>query len=79
VDQRHATASHHPPPSRTRHRPCRADLPPTCTTELRLQDTRLVYLGDDQTGVALEVMASPAEEALMVIHAMPMRDEYRTA
>jgi len=28
--------------------------------------------------MAVEVKASPAEEALMVIHAMPMRDEYRT-
>lgn len=52
--------------------------PPSST----LQDTRLVYLGDDQTGTALEVMAvevraGPAEDALMVIHAMPMREKYR--
>jgi uncharacterized DUF497 family protein len=48
-----------------------------------LQDPRLVYLGDDQTGTAIEVMAvevhtSRGEDALMVIHAMPMREKYRT-
>jgi len=47
-----------------------------------LQDPRLVYLGDDQTGAPIEVMAvevqtSEGEDALMVIHAMPMRGKYR--
>ena len=41
-------------------------------------DPRLVYLGDDASGVALEVMAIELEEGrLLVIHAMPMRDRYR--
>lgn len=46
-----------------------------------LSDPRLVYLGDDQAGVAIEVMAVEVDtsrgEALMVIHAMPMRPKYQ--
>lgn len=47
-----------------------------------LQDPRLVYLGDDQTGAPIEVMAvevqtSQGEDALMVIQAMPMRGKDR--
>lgn len=39
---------------------------------------RLVFLGDDEEGVALEVMAVELEDdALLVIHAMPLRDRYR--
>ncbi|MBI4898441.1 MAG: hypothetical protein HY827_08775 [Actinobacteria bacterium] len=42
-------------------------------------DRRLLFVGDDPDGVALEVMAIEldAEEALLVIHAMPLRDRYR--
>jgi hypothetical protein len=41
-------------------------------------DPRLVYLGDDADGVALEVMAIELEDgSLLVIHAMPLRDRYR--
>lgn len=41
-------------------------------------DPRLVYLGDDANGVALEVMAIELEGGgLLVIHAMPLRDWYR--
>ena len=41
-------------------------------------DLRLVYLGDDADGVALEVMAIELEDGnLLVIHAMPLRDRYR--
>lgn len=41
-------------------------------------DPRLVYLGDDAEGVALEVMAIELEDgSLLVIHAMPLRDRYR--
>ena len=41
-------------------------------------DPRLVYLGDDADGVALEVMAIELEDGgLLVIHAMPLRDRYR--
>jgi hypothetical protein len=39
---------------------------------------RLVFLGDDGNGIALEVMAVELEDdALLVIHAMPLRDRYR--
>jgi hypothetical protein len=39
---------------------------------------RLVFLGDDEEGIALEVMAVELEDgALLVIHAMPLRDRYR--
>jgi hypothetical protein len=41
-------------------------------------DPRLVYLGDDADGVALEVMAIELEDgSVLVIHAMPLRDHYR--
>ena len=40
--------------------------------------SRLVFLGDDEKGIALEVMAVELEnDALLVIHAMPLRDRYR--
>ncbi len=40
--------------------------------------SRLVFLGDDEEGTALEVMAVElANDALLVIHAMPLRDRYR--
>lgn len=40
--------------------------------------SRVVFLGDDTEGVALEVMAVELEdENLLVIHAMPLRDRYR--
>lgn len=39
---------------------------------------RLVFLGDDEEGIALEVMAVELEDdTLLVIHAMPLRDRYR--
>lgn len=41
-------------------------------------DPRLVYLGDDPQGRALEVIAVPQEpESLLVIHAMELRNRYR--
>lgn len=41
-------------------------------------DPRLVYLGNDADGVALEVMAIELEDgSVLVIHAMPLRDRYR--
>ena len=41
-------------------------------------DPRLVYLGDDTDGVAVEVMAIELKDgSLLVIHAMPLRDRYR--
>jgi hypothetical protein len=42
------------------------------------QDERLLFLGDDESGIALEVMAVELEGGdLYVIHAMPLRDRYR--
>jgi hypothetical protein len=39
---------------------------------------RLLYLGDDADGVALEVMVvETGEDELLVIHAMPLRLKYR--
>lgn len=44
-----------------------------------LNATRRVYLGDDEEGTPLEVMAIPvAPERLLVIHAMPLREKYRS-
>lgn len=44
------------------------------------RDDRLLFLGDDQTGRALEVMAVElADGRLYVIHMMDLRDKYRTA
>jgi hypothetical protein len=41
-------------------------------------DARLLYLGDDEDGVSLEVMAVElADEELYVIHAMPIRKKYQ--
>jgi hypothetical protein len=41
-------------------------------------DDRLVYLGDDARGVALEIVAVELEEdELLVIHAMPLRKKYQ--
>lgn len=53
------------------------------TQPLRTQskfDRRLLFVGDDPDGVALEVMAIELDaeaETLLVIHAMPLRDRYR--
>lgn len=39
---------------------------------------RLLYLGDDSTGVPLEVMAVElGQDEVLVIHAMPMRSKYQ--
>jgi hypothetical protein len=44
----------------------------------RSRATRIVYLGDDQQGRALEIMAVEGEhEELLVIHAMNLREKYR--
>jgi hypothetical protein len=41
-------------------------------------DERLLFLGDDEDGVALEVMAVEVEDdGLFVIHAMELREKYR--
>jgi uncharacterized DUF497 family protein len=42
------------------------------------QSTRMVYLGEDENGRALEVMAVEIDAGgLLVIHAMPQREKYR--
>ena len=44
----------------------------------RSSATRIVYLGDDQQGQTLEVMAVEGEHGeLLVIHAMNLRERYR--
>ena len=41
-------------------------------------DDRLVYLGDDAEGTALEVIAVElSDDEVLVIHAMPLRPKYR--
>lgn len=48
------------------------------TNALENASPRLVFLGDDEEGIALEVMAVELEDdALLVIHAMSLRDRYR--
>lgn len=45
--------------------------------EFEAEDPRLVFLGDDEDGRELEVIAvSTKEGRLLVIHAMSMRDKY---
>lgn len=52
-------------------------LPPPPNSINRL-DERLVFLGDDQNGRALEVMAVRAgDDDLLVIHAMELRPRFR--
>lgn len=44
------------------------------------RDDRIVFLGDDHTGRALEVMAVELEDGtLFVIHVMDLRAKYRAA
>ncbi|MGH3832103.1 MAG: hypothetical protein ACRDRS_16935 [Pseudonocardiaceae bacterium] len=42
-------------------------------------DDRTLYLGDDQTGRALEVLTVPPEDGELVIHAMDLRAKYRSS
>ena len=56
----------------------RFDEPPPDTEGARARSTRIVYLGDDDHGRALEVMAVEGKhDELLVIHAMELRDKYR--
>ncbi len=36
-----------------------------------------MFLGPDESGVMLEVMAVQTDEALVIIHAIPVRNRYR--
>jgi hypothetical protein len=52
--------------------------PPPDTGGARARSMRVVYLGDDDRGHALEVMAVEGKHGeLLVIHAMELRDKYR--
>lgn len=65
---RHAIANH-----RVRFE----QLPPEAEGA-RARSTRIVYLGEDDRGRPLEVMAVEGEHGeLLVIHAMELRDKYR--
>jgi hypothetical protein len=56
----------------------RFEEPPPYTEGARAHATRIVYLGDDDQGRALEVMAVEGKHGeLLVIHAMELRDKYR--
>jgi hypothetical protein len=58
------------------HRVHFEETPPTGRPGSR--STRLVYLGEDAQGRALEVMAVEVLDGdLLVIHAMPLRAKYR--
>lgn len=55
---------------------CFEESPPASHSEVR--DRRLVCLGDDPYGQAVEVIAVEGEKGdLIVIHAMALRDKYR--
>jgi hypothetical protein len=42
-------------------------------------DKRLVLLGDDASGVSIEVIAvEPSSDSLLVIHAMDLRPRFRS-
>ena len=41
-------------------------------------DDRTLYLGDDETGRALEVLTVPIDNGELVIHAMDLRAKYRS-
>jgi hypothetical protein len=41
------------------------------------RDDRLVYLGDDPAGRALEVMAVPIQAGILVIHVMDLRPKWQ--
>lgn len=45
--------------------------------DARGRQGRIVFLGDDATGRALEVMAVATERGLLVIHAMDLRPKWR--
>lgn len=42
------------------------------------QDDRIVYLGDDQTGRALEVVAVATDNGLLVIHVQDLQKKFRS-
>lgn len=55
----------------------RFEEPPPSEEAARPRATRIVYLGDDAHGRALEVMAVEGKQGdLLVIHAMALREKY---
>lgn len=59
-----------------RHAPCTFPIPPS--VDPRWDVERVLFVGDDQRGVPLEVVAIELEDdSLLVIHAMRLRRSYR--
>ena len=60
------------------HRALRSVWPATSAPGSPVGAARVIYLGDDARGIALEVMAVELESGdLLVIHAMRLREKYR--
>lgn len=60
------------------HYRIRFEEPPPDTHSAPARSMRLVYLGDDDHGRAVEVMAVEGKHGeLLVIHAMELRERYR--
>jgi hypothetical protein len=56
----------------------RFQQPPPSSGAARARSTRIVFLGDDAHGQALEIMAVESQpDLLLVIHAMELREKYR--
>jgi hypothetical protein len=56
----------------------RFEEPPPDTQSARARSTRIVYLGGNAHGRALEIMAVEGKQGeLLVIHAMELRNKYR--
>ncbi len=56
----------------------RFEEPPPDAAVARARSTRIVFLGDDDHGRTLEVMAVEGKHGeLLVIHAMGLREKYR--
>lgn len=57
---------------------CGSDEPPP-TEDAGVLDSRLVFLGDNADGRAIEVFAVEGDkDDLVVIHAMPLRRKYQS-
>lgn len=60
------------------HYRIRFEEPPPDDQSAPARSMRLVYLGEDDHGRALEIMAVEGKQGeLLVIHAMELRDRYR--
>ncbi|MBA2699972.1 MAG: hypothetical protein H0U61_14595 [Nocardioidaceae bacterium] len=70
-------APHQPRPQRSRHMHRHDRAAEAAPATSRLKADRVVFLGCDQDGTLLEVMAVETDPGLLVIHAMQMREKYR--